>query len=116
MDNFTFLDVSSKIIKPELIVFCNNERISFGANESKKIKIDLNDINCCSICNKQIDNKIIKNTIKTTKPIDNTIDNTLIEIEIETVHKQCKKLQKKYIKLKNQLCSVEWQLFKKREQ
>ena len=96
-------------------MFCNGERISFN-NENKKIKIDLNDINCCSVCNKQIDNKIIKKSIKNANQIDNTIDNTLFEIEIETVHKQCKKLKAKYEKLKADLVNIELQLFKKRDQ
>ena len=43
--------------------------------------------------------------------IDNTIEDKLIEIEINTVHKECKKLQDKYYKLKNQLTDVEFEIF-----
>ncbi len=38
-------------------------------------------------------------------------EDKLIEIEINTVHKECKKLQDKYYKLKNQLTDVEFELF-----
>jgi len=38
-------------------------------------------------------------------------EDKLIEIEINTVHKECKKLQDKYNKLKNDLVNVEWEIF-----
>ena len=43
--------------------------------------------------------------------IDNTIEDKLIEIEINTVHKECKKLQDKYNKLNNQLLDVQFEMF-----
>ena len=55
------------------------------------------------------------NVIKNATHIDNTIENTLLEIEIETVHKQCKKLLKKYENIKTELINTEWKLFCKRK-
>jgi len=43
--------------------------------------------------------------------IDNTIEDKLVEIEIMTVHKECKRLKDKYDKLRNQLISVDFQIF-----
>ena len=108
-------DSPVKITENDLIVFANGVRIPF-LNKTKKIIINVNDINRCSVCNKIIDNKIIKNSIKNATHIDNTIENTLLEIEIETVHKQCKKLLKKYENIKTELINTEWKLFCKREQ
>jgi hypothetical protein len=92
------------IIPNDLIVFANGVRVPLI---NKKIKIHLNDINCCSICNKQIDNKNIKKNIKKSKQIDNS----LIEFEIETMHKECKRLKTKYNKLRDQLTSIDFQIF-----
>ena len=38
-------------------------------------------------------------------------EDKLIEIEINTVHKECKKLQDKYNKLNNQLLDVQFEIF-----
>ena len=43
--------------------------------------------------------------------IDNTIEDKLIEIEINTQHKECKKLYDKYNKLKNDLLNIEFEIF-----
>lgn len=114
MNDVTELSLShdnpDKITENDLIVFANGVRIPF-LNKTKKIIINVNDINRCSVCNKIIDNKIIKNSIKNATHIDNTIENTLLEIEIETVHKQCKRLKTKYNKLRDQLASIDFQIF-----
>ena len=43
--------------------------------------------------------------------IENEIEDKLIEIEINTVHKECQKLKDKYNKLKNDLVNIEWEIF-----
>ena len=105
-----FLNVEAEKIDEELYVIANGIKIPFGKDD-RKIKIDVKDISTCSVCNKKINIGVMAKSLRKAITIDNTIEDKLIEIEIMTVHKECKRLQAKYIKLKNQLISVEFQMF-----
>ena len=105
-----FLNVESEKIDNDLYVIANGIKIPFGKNDNK-IKIDVKDISTCSVCNKKININVMAKSLRKAITIDNTIEDKLIEIEINTVHKECKKLQDKYYKLKNQLTDVQFEIF-----
>ena len=105
-----FLNVEAEKVDDNLFVNCNGIKIPFGKDDNK-IKIDVKDISTCSVCNKKININVMAKSLRRAITIDNTIEDKLIEIEINTVHKECKKLQDKYNKLKNDLVNVEWEIF-----
>ncbi len=97
-------------IDDELCVIANGIKVPFDKN-NQKIKIDLNSISTCSVCNKQISINVIAKNIRKAIFIDNTVEDKLIEIEIMTVHKECKRLKDKFDKLRNQILDVEFEIF-----
>ncbi len=97
-------------IDDELCVIANGIKVPFDKN-NQKIKIDLNSISTCSVCNKQISINVIAKNIRKAIFIDNTVEDKLIEIEIMTVHQQCKRLKDKFDKLRNQLLDLEFEIF-----
>ena len=105
-----FLNVEAEKDDEDFYVIANGINIPFGKDDNK-IKIDVKDISTCSVCNKKININVMAKSLRRAITIDNTIEDKLIEIEINTVHKECKKLQDKYNKLKNDLVNVEWEIF-----
>ena len=63
------------------------------------------------VYNKKININVMAKSLRKAITIDNTIEDKLIEIEINTVHKECKKLFDKYNKLNNQLLDVQFGIF-----
>ena len=104
------LNIEAEKIDEDLHILANGVKVPFGKND-KKIKIDLKDISICSVCNKQISINVIAKNLRKAIFIDNTVEDKLVEIEIMTVHKECKKLQDKYNKLRNQLLDLEFEIF-----
>ena len=105
-----FLNVEGEKIDDNLFVNRIGIKIPFGKDDNK-MKIDVKDISTCSVCNKKLNINVMAKSLRRAITIDNTIEDKLIEIEINTVHKECKKLQDKYNKLNNQLLDVQFEIF-----
>jgi len=104
------LNIEAEKIDEDLYILANGVKVPFGKND-KKIKIDLKDISICSVCNKQISINVIAKNLRKAIFIDNTVEDKLVEIEIMTVHKECKRLKDKFDKLRNQLLDLEFEIF-----